>query len=78
MRSWPRPYFITRTRGRPLRRLARWIGLETLEPRHLLAGDVADSGDVIIDEFLAINDGLLEDFEYNSPDWVELLNCNSW
>ena len=42
--------------------------LELLEPRHMLAGFP------VITEFMAKNDGFLEDGDGNTPDWIEIQN----
>src|SRR5688572_2501435 len=49
------------------RRLAK-AAVEALERRELLANDP------IITEFLASNAGGLEDFEGDTPDWIEIYN----
>ena len=60
------------------RRLARFAGrhrfhwgraVEPLEPRCLLAAQP------LITEFMAVNDGALEDGDGNSPDWIEIHNA---
>ena len=59
-----------------IRRLAKkkaqdWrsrLGVESLEARQLLAGDV------IINEISAVNDTLLPDEDGDTPDWIELHN----
>ena len=44
------------------------IGIETLENRHLLAGHP------IITEFMAKNNGVVEDGDDNASDWIEVQN----
>ena len=50
------------------RRRSTQLGLENLEHRHLLAGDL------VISEVAASNDRGLEDEDMDNPDWFELFN----
>lgn len=51
---------------------ARQLRLETLEPRQLL-----DASALRITEFAASNDNLLNDYEGDSSDWVEIFNSGA-
>ena len=44
------------------------LRMETLEPRVVLTGDI------IISEFMAVNNSILDDEDGSSPDWIELFN----
>ncbi len=45
------------------------LTLEALEPRHLLNGE-----GLVINEFMASNDLVLEDAEFDDSDWIEIHN----
>ena len=52
-------------------RLRRGFSSETLEPRQLLAAHP------VISEFLARNDGLVDDGDGNTPDYIEIYNSGN-
>ena len=43
----------------------------------LAAGSLRAQQDIVISEFLAVNDGGLSDADGDSPDWIELYNSGS-
>ena len=63
-----RPVFVTT----PHYSVHRIVRGETLESRTLLAAD-----QLVVSEFLAVNDDLLRDYDDNDSDWIELRNDDS-
>ena len=61
-------YRLTRSTSAPNR--YRRLASESLESRQLLAGSP------VITEFMARNDGLREDGNGDSPDWIEIFNAD--
>ncbi len=47
------------------------LSLQPLEPRLVL-----DGGPLVISEFLAVNDTVLEDEDHDHPDWIEIYNSS--
>ena len=69
LKNWT-PFRSRSPIGRPTRRrLRRRSTVQRLEPRVVLA-----TGEVLISEFLAVNDDLLRDYDDNDSDWIELRN----